>query len=270
MDWTMPAPEIFRPINEWTLLHIALIVLSTALVIMITQRLLPWLAERLPGNQRPYVLATVPVLRLLAIVVAVVLITPLLVEPTVENVIALVGALSIMLGFALKDYASSLAAGIVTLYEMPYRPGDWIAINGDYGEVKRIGMRAVEIVTPADNVVTIPHLALWTQAIHNANNGSQHLMCIANFYLHPHHDGQAVRQLLYDVALTSPFLQASQPILVVAAEQPWATHYQLKAYPVNPRDQFEFITDLTLRGKTALHALGVASTPAPYAVTSSS
>ena len=270
MNWTISAPDILRPIDEWTVLRIGLIILATVLVITVTQWLLPWLAERIPGRQRPYLLATVPVVRLVAIVAAVLLITPLLIEPTVENVVALVGALSIMLGFALKDYASSLAAGIVALYEMPYRPGDWIAIGGDYGEVKRIGMRAVVILTPAGNMVSIPHLKLWDHAVHNANDGGQYLMCIANFYLHPHHDGELARRILYDVALTSAFLQLTHPIRVVAGEKPWATHYELKAYPVDPRDQFDFVTDLTLRGRAALQDAGIDLAVAPYALVSSS
>ena len=270
MNWTLPTLEILRPIDEWTVLRIFLILLATMLIIAVAQRLLPWLADRLPSHQRPYLLATVPVTRLLAIVAAIVLIVPLLIEPTLENVIAIVGALSIMLGFALKDYASSLAAGIVVLYEMPYRPGDWIAIDGEYGEVKRIGMRAVVIVTPYGNTVTIPHLKLWDRAIHNANDSGPFLMCIADFYLHPRHDGARVQQILRDVALTSAYLQATQPILVFAHEQPWATHFQLKAYPVDPRDQFLFITDLTVRGKAALQDAGIELAVAPYAVTSSS
>jgi len=39
---------------------------------------------------------------------------------------------------------------------MPYRRGDWISIEGTYGEVKSIGLRAVEIVTPDDTMVVIP------------------------------------------------------------------------------------------------------------------
>lgn len=51
-----------------------------------------------------------------------------------------------------KDYVSSLLAGIVTPCEMPYRLGDWITVEGVDGEVKSIGMRALEIVTPDDTV----------------------------------------------------------------------------------------------------------------------
>ena len=124
-------------------------------------------------------------------------------------------------------------------------------------------MRAVQIVTPDDTVVTIPHLRLWTDPIHNANDGSARLMCVAEFYLHPQHDAQRVRELLYDVALTSPYLHLGSPLAVIAQDQPWCSQYRLKAYPVDARQQFRFITDLTVRGKAALMTLGVAFAVTP-------
>jgi small conductance mechanosensitive channel len=87
------------------------------------------------------------VLRFLIIILAVVMIIPRIIEPTFENLVAVLGALGLALGFAFKDYVSSLIAGVVTLYEIPYRVGDWIEIDGAYGEVKSINMRTVEIVT---------------------------------------------------------------------------------------------------------------------------
>ena len=227
------------------------------------QKTLPWLAERVPGRYRVYLLASVPVLRLAIILGSLVLLVPRIIQPTFENLVTLLGALGIAIGFAFKDYVSSLIAGIVTLYEMPYHPGDWIEIEGEYGEVRTIGMRAVEICTPDDTIVVIPHLKLWDKLIKNANDGTRHLMCIASFYLHPRHDPALVRTTLHQVALTSPYVQLKRPILVLAEEQPWATRYRLKAYPVDLRHQFLFTTDLTLRGKTALRELGIEFAQAP-------
>ncbi len=157
----------------------------------------------------------------------------------------------------MKDVPSSLVAGIVTLYEAPYRPGDWIKINGAYGEVKCINMRSVEIVTPDDTVVVVPHLKLWNQLIFNANDGGRNLQCVADFYLHPRHDAAQARHMLCDVALTSAFVNMEQAINVVVQEKPWGTHYRIRAYPVDPRHQFDFISDLTVRGKAALTCLDV-------------
>jgi len=50
-------------------------------------------------------------------------------------------------------------------------------------------------------------------------------------------------------------------------EKPWGTHYRLKAYVKESREQFEFITDLTIRGKEALRAVGIRFAQATYAET---
>ena len=107
-------------------------------------------------------------------------------------------------------------------------------------------------------------IGLWEKKIFNANDGSRNLQCSAAFYLHPCHDPKAVMEVLQDTALTSSYLQLLKPIRVVVLEKPWATEYRLKAYPVDPRDQFRFVTDLTIRGKKALAELGVAF-PIPHA-----
>jgi small conductance mechanosensitive channel len=249
--------EIFRRLSHANLVQIGFILLSAWLLIALTTRSLPWLANRVSGRFRFYLLSSVPVLRLLIILVALMLTITRVIDPTIENFMVLLGALGLAIGFAFKDYASSLIAGVVTLYEAPYRPGDWIEINGAYGEVKAIKMRSAEIVTPDDTVVVIPHLKVWDQLIFNANDGGQNLQCVADFFLHPRHDAAQVKHLLYDVALTSTFLQTEQPINVIVLEKPWGTHYRLKAYPIDPRQQFHFVSDLTVRGKAVLTKLGI-------------
>ena len=255
--------QLFRTPDAVTLVHLAVVVLGAAVLIALTQRTLPWIAARLHGKKRLHVLATIPLLRLLILVAAFVTIVPLVVNPTFRNMVALLGAASLAIGIALKDFASSLIAGIVAVGEKPYRNGDWIQIDGVYGEVRNVGIRTVQVVTPDDSVVSIPHARLWTGAVSNANDGSPRLQCSADFYLHPEHDASRVRQLLHDVALTSPYLHFDEPIAVVVQERPWGTHYRLKAYPVDARQQFRFVSDLTVRGKAALRRIGARFATAP-------
>jgi len=256
MNHTDNVANIFQSLNPETLVQILLIIAGAIGFILFTHKFFRWLATKLPGRYRLYSLASIPVLRLLIIVIAVVMIIPRVVEPKFENLVTLLGAVGLALGFAFKDYVSSLIAGVVTLYEMPYRVGDWIEIDGAYGEVRSINMRTVEIVTPDDTVVVIPHIMLWDRLIFNSNDGSRNLQCVTDFYLHPRHDGSRVIKALTDVALTSPFLKLENPVRVVAKEEPWGTHYRIRAYPVYPKDQFEFISDLTIRGKAVLLGLG--------------
>jgi hypothetical protein len=44
---------------------------------------------------------------------------------------------------------------------------------------------------------------------------------------------------------------------VLVTEQPGYTHYRLKAYPLDSRDQFLFVSDMTVRGKAVLLQAGI-------------
>ncbi|MEP7118180.1 MAG: mechanosensitive ion channel protein MscS, partial [Acidobacteriota bacterium] len=47
-----------------------------------------------------------------------------------------------------------------------------------------------------------------------------------------------------------------KPVLVTLEQTPMGTHYMLKAYPFDMRDQFSFSSDLTVRGKLAIADAG--------------
>lgn len=252
--------QVSQILRDWSEIHLleAVLVLAAgiALVLMIKWAL-PRLANRLPDRFRLWVLPWEPILRVAVLLFLFAYIIRLFIKPTPENLFAISGTAAVALGFAFKDYASSLIAGVVALYERPYRNGDWVKIEDTYGEVQSHDLRAVQILTPDDTLVAIPHSKMWTTAIYNGNSGQRDLMCVADFYLHPDHDGISIRQKLRDVALACPYLNFDRPVVVVAAEKPWGTHYRLKAYPMDGRDQFLFITDLTLRGKAMLRRLNV-------------
>lgn len=249
--------QLFDGLDTGNLLSILLIVVAAGLTAFAMQWLLRQLADRLSGRARMYALATVPLLRLLILLVSLTLIIPQVINPTFENLVALIGAFGLAIGFTLKEYVSSIVAGLVTLYELPYRPGDWVDIDGTYGEVQSIGIRAMRMLTPDDTLVIVPHLKLWSQLIHNRNSGSQNLQCVADFYIAHNHDAAQATNTLRDVGLTSPLLQVQRGVSVVVSERPQGTHYRLKAYPIDPREQFSFTTDLSLRGREALQHLGL-------------
>lgn len=254
---TKEASRIFRDWSEVEYIEAAFALVFALALVALIKFVVPRLASWLPDRFRFWILPWEPILRILVLVAAVLYIAPLFIRPSAENLLAIGGAMAVALGFAFKDYASSLIAGVVALYERPYSPGDWVRIGDTYGEVEGLDLRTVKLRTPDDDRVSIPHLEMWTSAIYNANSGHRELMCVASFYVEPEHDGKLVREALTDVAWSSPYLHLGQPVTVVAAAEPWGIHYRLKAYPIEGRDQFHFTTDLTLRGQALLQRRGI-------------
>ncbi len=253
---------------SWNHILLVIIVLIGCRVLALAVR---WLvrraAESAPSHRRLLILRLAPIARLLIWLAGIAIIVPILVEPTFEDVVALVAAVSLALAFALKDYISCMIAGIVTIVENTYQPGDWIEIDGAYGEVTVIGSRAVHIVTADDTEVIIPHARIWSTSLFNASSGKRSLLCVTYFYLQADHDGAAVRQALIETGETSDYREPESAVKVVAAEMPWGTRYKIKAYVIDSRDQFAMITDLTIRGKDRLRTMGVAFAQAPFAET---
>jgi small conductance mechanosensitive channel len=256
-----------RELTWGHVLLVGVVVVGCSVLIQLVRALVHRVAEGAPSHHRLLILRAAPVARLLIAVAGLAIIIPLLVEPTFEDIVALLATVGLALAFALKDYVSCLVAGVVTILENTYQPGDWIEFDGAYGEVKAIGTRAVHIVTADDTEVIIPHARIWSTSVSNDSSGQRSLLCVTSFYLHADHDGAAVSQLLAEIAETSPYRKPDTPVKVMAAETPWGTHYKLKAYVAESRDQFAMITDLTIRGKAQLRAMDVTFAQAPYAET---
>lgn len=254
--------KLFNSLEDISFTQIGLIIVSTWATVWISKLVLTTISQRTPARVRLYLLGSIPIIRLLLLITAIFWIVPIIFNVTFKNFIFIAGAASVAIGFAFKDYASSLIAGVVALVERPYRPGDWVKIQGDYGEVQEVGMRAVKLRTADDDVITIPHDTLWKSNVSNSNDGESTLMCVANFYVRPDHDGAKVLSSLKDVALTSAYLNFEKTVLVTVEETPVGTHYKLKAYPFDMCDQFSFVSDMTIRGKKVLNEAGaIAVTP---------
>jgi small-conductance mechanosensitive channel len=267
MNHSLGAWEHLEKLVWSDVLIVAAVVLLARLLTIAVEWKLRRAAETAVPRRRLTILRIVPIARLTIGAATIVAVVPLLVEPTVPNVLALSAGLGLLLAYTLKDYGSSFVAGLVTVLENVYQAGDWIEVDGAYGEVKSIGGRAVHLVTADDTEVIIPHSRLWSTSIFNSSSGNRSLLCVANFYLHPDHDASAVREKLTEVAGSSSYRRPDSPVTVIVLEKPWGTHYRVKAYVKESREQFLLITDLTIRGKDALRQMQIRFAQAPYAET---
>ncbi len=85
----------------------------------------------------------------------------------VSGIIAGLGIMGFIVGFALKDTLGNLASGVFILFHKPFRIGDWVEVGGIKGTVQSIGVAACIIHTFENQKVTIPNSLIWGSAITN-------------------------------------------------------------------------------------------------------
>lgn len=228
----------------------AFLILGAAYVTIKTvDWLVIWLSEKVASERRLRVMQFQPFIRTFVMAVTIITLMDLFLKLSQENVLAVTGTVAVALGFAFKDYVSSVIAGIIGLFEAPYRVGDRIKINDEYGEVISYGLRGIRLRTPSDNIVTVPHNHIWTNSVSNANAGELEAQVVTEFYLAHEADPELVKRILYRIAHTSRFTHLGLPIVVVMEDQSWGSLFKLKCYPLDARDEFIFKTDLTVRAK---------------------
>ena len=209
------------------------------------------LSESVPLRFRAAAKQSDPFLQALILFTTTIYILSLFLQLSTQNLLAITGTIAVALGFAFKDYVSSLIAGVVALFEIPYRVGDRVNIGDNYGEIISYDLRGIRLLTIEDNMIFIPHNKIWNEPISNANNGALEAQVTTDFYLAHEVDSELAIKILYLAAYTSKYTQLKLPIRVLVEEKPWGTQFQLKSYPIDARDEYIYKTDLVRRVKQA-------------------
>jgi small conductance mechanosensitive channel len=85
----------------------------------------------------------------------------------VSGLIAGLGIMGFIVGFALKDVLGNLASGVFIIFHKPFRVGDWINVGGVVGGVERVGIAACVLKSPDNVKITIPNSKIWGDVIQN-------------------------------------------------------------------------------------------------------
>ena len=91
----------------------------------------------------------------------------------IQGLIATSGAIAIILGLALQSTLSDVFSGIVLNFSRPYRPGDWISIDGGTdGRVIEMNWRATHVLTAKRDLAIVPNSTIAKAKIVNTSSPS--------------------------------------------------------------------------------------------------
>ena len=81
-----------------------------------------------------------------------------------------VGVAGFILGFALQDTLSNIAAGLMVLFYRPYDVGDLIEASGVTGKVSNMSLVSTTILTFDNQTMVVPNNKIWGDVIKNVTS----------------------------------------------------------------------------------------------------
>jgi len=77
------------------------------------------------------------------------------------------GALGVGIGFGLQGIINNFVSGLILLFERPIKVGDYIELDGQQAEIKKIGLRATVVQTPERSEIVVPNSDLISNQVTN-------------------------------------------------------------------------------------------------------
>ncbi|QGM99408.1 DUF3772 domain-containing protein [Methylocystis parvus] len=131
----------------------------------------------------------------------------------VEKLAIVAGALSVGIGFGLKDIINNFVSGLILLWERAIRVGDWVVIGDEQGYVRRINVRSTEIETFDRATMIVPNSNLISGVVKNWLRGDRVGRIKVAIAPHSGVDPEQIRDLMLAAA------KAQEGVLRIPAPQ---------------------------------------------------
>jgi len=172
-------------------------------------------------------------------------------KPPQEMLLALGGSAAVAVGFALKDVAASIIAGLILLFDRPFQVGDRVSFGDTYGEIVSIGLRSVRLNTLDDSLVTIPNSRFITEVVASGNAGALDMMVVCDFHVALDADLEQAQSLIYEAIATSRLVYLKKPITFAIEEINLATRLAIriraKSYVLDVHYEKAYQSDVVVR-----------------------
>lgn len=175
-----------------------------------------------------------------------------------DVLLAIGGTAAVTAGFALKDVAASVLAGLMILIDKPFQVGDRVSFAGVYGEVQSIGLRSIRLITLDQVVLTIPNNKFLTEIVSSCNCGELDMTIQMDFYVGVDQDIALAKRLVGEALTSCRYAYTKRPWVVlvnqVIKDNYVAVRLRAKANVLDVQYEEAFQTDVTERVMDAFAA----------------
>ncbi len=182
-------------------------------------------------------------------------------EINIAPLLAAVGAVGFIVGFALQGTLSNFASGLMILIYRPYDLGDVVNVAGTTGSVNAMTLVSTTLKLPDNQIVVIPNNAIWGTTITNVT-GSETRRVDMVFGIGYDDDIDKTEQVLTKILQEHPLiLKDPEPVIRVHELADSSVNFVVRPW-ASTGDYFAVYWDVTRAVKERFDAEGI-SIPYP-------
>lgn len=171
------------------------------------------------------------------------------------NVTALVAGLSIVgiaVGFAARDSLENFIAGVTILIDKPFKVGDYIVVEGHYGQVDEITLRSTRIRSVRNEVMVLPNTQMITTQVVNHTKQNTLRVDIDFGIAYKEYPEEAREVVLATLEDDDRILSTPDPTVVVTAMADSSVNMSLRFYLRDPSREVPIRWEYTEKVREAL------------------
>ncbi|GAB4280125.1 MAG: hypothetical protein Kow0029_24440 [Candidatus Rifleibacteriota bacterium] len=148
-----------------------------------------------------------------------------------QSLAVLMGAFGIGIGFGLQNIVNNFASGLILLFERSIKVGDVVQINGEWGKIKNLGLRATVVETFSKSELIVPNSDLVSNTVTNWTLTDRQIRLIIPVGVAYGSDISLVTSVLTRVAQENPFvMKFPEPIVLFTGFGSSSLDFELRVY----------------------------------------